>query len=320
MQAQSIAKEFHVVTQLLNTFRMRINELQIAECSRRYRRGHRCRENETARLVFQEFNQLLGTGDKAAFGGHGLAQSPDGHIGMFTIVMFRKSAPRAPKDARGMRLINHEQHAMRFRNPQKLRQVCQIAIHAENGIRHNKTTEIRNRVFRKLFSCAELSLGRSNRAFQIRHVIVLVHKAFCTRKANAINDACVIQFVAENKIVLATQRRNRSHVRHVARIERDSRLFAFELCNKLFEFIVRSLVAGREASATAPRSPFKDRIRHRLLEFRNVRQIQVRIRSEQNRILTRNRHMRCFWRRDVTQRAVRIVRTRRFKRIFREKV
>ena len=130
----------------------------------------------------------------------------------------------------------------------------------------------------------------------------------------------MVQFVAENKIVLATQRRNRSHVRHVARIERDSCLFAFELCNKLFEFIVRSLVAGREASATATGTPFKDRIRHRLLEFRNVRQIQVRIRSEQNRILTRNRHMRCFWRRDVTQRAVRIVRTRRFKRIFREKV
>ena len=148
MQAQCIAKEFHVVTQLLNTFRMRINELQIAECSRRYRRGHRCRENETARLVFQEFNQLLGAGDKAAFGGHGLAQSPDGHIGMFTIVMFRKSAPRAPKDARGMRLINHQKAIASASNAQKLRQIRQIAIHAENSIRHDETTERPRNLFR----------------------------------------------------------------------------------------------------------------------------------------------------------------------------
>ena len=148
MQAQSIAKEFHVVTQLLDAFRVRIDELQIVECSRRYRRSHRCRENETARLVFQEFNQLLGAGDKAAFGGHGLAQSPDGHIGMFTIVMFRKSAPRAPKDARGMRLINHQKAISSASNAQKLRQIRQIAIHAENGVGHNEPAEGMRTLFR----------------------------------------------------------------------------------------------------------------------------------------------------------------------------
>ena len=78
---------------------------------------------------------------------------------------------------------------------------------------------------------------------------MLIDKALGAGKADTIDNASVVQFIAKDKVVLAAQRRNCANIRHVARIERNGGFFAFEFGDKFFQFLMRRLVARRKPSA-----------------------------------------------------------------------
>ena len=221
--------------------------------------------------------------------------------------MFGKSAPGLAEHARGVSFIDHQKAIRFFRDAQKFRQIREVAVHAEYCIGHDELTRCRqcglgSRLFRFL-----------NHPLQICHIIMLIHKALGARKANTINNAGVVQFIAKDKVVLAAQCRNRTDIRHVARIERDSGLFALEFCDKIFQLLMRSLVARRKPSATATSPPLQDGLGHRLLKFIDVREVQIRIRRQKNLFLRcavghTDLHTRRFRRFHQAHRAVSVVR------------
>ena len=225
--------------------------------------------------------------------------------------MFGKSAPGLAEHARGVRFINHQETIIFFRNTHEFRQIREVAIHTENSIGHDEFARGRR-----------CGLARSrfirflNHPLQIRHIVMLIDKALGARKANSIDNAGVVQFIAKNKVVLAAQSRNRADVRHVARIERNGGFFALEFGDKFFQFLVRSFVARRKPSAAATCTPLQNKLSHRLLELIDICQIQVRIGSQQNlfprsAIGHANFHTQRFRRFHQTQGAVSIIRPRR---------
>ena len=114
---------------------------------------------------------------------------------------------------------------------------------------------------------------------------MLVNKALGSRQPNSVDNARVVQFIAKDKVILTAQSRNRADIRHVARIKRNGGFFALEFRDKFFQFLMGRLVACGKAGSPTPCAPLQNRLGHRLLEFVDVRQVQVRIGSQQNLFL-----------------------------------
>ena len=175
---QAFAEEIYIAAKLLNPFGVGFDKFQVVQGGSRNCGGHRRGEYETAGFVSQKVNQFLLACHETAFGGDRFAESADSDIGMFATVVFCQTAARFAKHTRGMRFVNHQQNFVSLCNLQQFRQIRQVAIHAEYGVRHNHAAEIRTEFCGLL---ASICLRFRNDAFQIGHVVVLVNKALGTR-------------------------------------------------------------------------------------------------------------------------------------------
>ena len=69
-------------------------------------------------------------------------------------------------------------------------------------------------------------------------IAVRINKSFCPRQAAAVDDAGVIERIAENRIALAGQRRENSRVRLKTGIEHQGRFGALEFSEVIFQLFM----------------------------------------------------------------------------------
>ncbi len=118
------------------------------------------------------------------------------------------------------------------------------------------------------------------------------------RQAAAVNDAGVIQFVGEDHIFFANQRRHRRQVRHEARLKRNAGLRAFELGKTLFQFNVQAHRPGNGAHGGGTQTIFFNRALRRRQNFWMIRQTQIIVGAEVQNFFAIHNQPRALWRAD----------------------
>ena len=96
------------------------------------------------------------------------------------------------------------------------RQMANVAVHAEDAVRDDKAHAAGGRLHGLQFR------------FQIRRVLVFVDDDFGLADAAAVDDAGMVQFVAENDVAGPGQAVQDAQVRHVARVEEQGRFAVLE--------------------------------------------------------------------------------------------
>ena len=91
-----------------------------------------------------------------------------------------------------VRVVDHRQRVVFFGEVANGREVRDCAVHRE-------TTVSRNQSEARILRGAELRL-------QICHVVVFIAKPLRFAEANAVDDAGVIQFIADHRVFLGEQR------------------------------------------------------------------------------------------------------------------
>ena len=106
--AQCIAEVLDVVLERLHALGMGVDVLEVRVCGGGHGGRHCSREDETAGLVLEEFDEFLRTRHEAAFGGDGFAQRADGNVGVSTAVVLGETPAGSADHARGVRFVNHK--------------------------------------------------------------------------------------------------------------------------------------------------------------------------------------------------------------------
>ena len=197
-------------------------------------RGKRGGKNERPRRVAQKVaHGARGAGD-AAFAGHGLAERAhhNGHILMAEAEVLQTAASGGPQHARCVGVVHHQGQAVLAAQARQFRQAGDVAIHAENGIGDDKS-----------FGGA----GLADFSLQIGGVVVGVNHCARPRKAAAVNDAGVVQGVAENMGAGAAQAADDAHIGRVAAVEQQGGLAALEAGQQFFQPGVGRHVARNKA-------------------------------------------------------------------------
>ena len=126
--------------------------------------------------------------------------------------------------------------------------------------------------------------------FEVGHVVVAVAKALRLAQADAVDDAGVIQFVADDGVLFAEQRFEHAAVGiEAARIE-DAVVGSEERGNRPLELLVHGLRAANEAHRRHAEAPVLEPLARRRDQPRVVGQAQIVVRAEIEHLGARAQH------------------------------
>src|SRR6185503_11760225 len=115
-----------------------------------------------------------------------------------------------------------------------------VAVHAENRLGNDHTA-------RSVLSLFEIG-------FELIEITMIVNEGLCARQSATVDNARVIEPIAENHVALARKRRENPRVRLKSGIEYQRRLGAFKSRKPIFQLFMEGHITGdqaRRARATA---------------------------------------------------------------------
>ena len=140
-------------------------------------------------------------------------------------------------------IVHHGESAELVREIADALKVCDVAVHREDAVGrdHDAFAPVRLRGFQL-------------RA-QVVHVVVFVFVAFRLRKAHAVDDRGVIQFIGNDGIVRASDRLKEAAVRVKAGRIQNGVVRAHKVRNAALQFLVDLLRAADEADGGKAEAP-----------------------------------------------------------------
>ncbi len=178
-----------------------------------------------------------------------------------------------------VRLVDHQHRAAPFTHVDEVRQRGEIAVHAEHGIGDDERPAL-------AFAGEEV--------VELGGVFVRVDAEGRAREAASVEDARVVQAVAEDRVALAGERRDRADVGHVAGREDDRGLGALESRDGVFEFAVDGHRARDEPRRAAAGAVFIGRRLRRLDQFGMVGEPEIVVRAEADVVGAVHPHVRAL--------------------------
>ena len=149
--------------------------------------------------------------------------------------IFVRAAAGFAEKSGGVRVVDHRERVVFFGEIANRLEVRDRSVHRETAISGDQSEA---RILRR----AELRL-------QIGHVVVLVTKALRFAEADAVDDAGVIQFIADDRVFLAEQRFEQTAVGVETGWIKNRVFCAEEFRKRGFQFLVNVLRAANEAHA-----------------------------------------------------------------------
>ena len=165
-----------------------------------------------------------------------LAQRAGNHVDVVEHAEFLgRAAAAGAKMAGAVAIVDADNRVVLVGQLADVRQLRQVAVHAEDAVGEDHLESA--------------VLGLFELGLQIGHVVVLVAEALRLAQTDAVDDAGVVQLVAQDRVLLAEQWFEQPAVGVEAGDVEDRVFLAEEVGDRLFELPVRLLRAADEADA-----------------------------------------------------------------------
>ena len=175
-------------------------------------------------------------------------------------------APVLPHHPARVRVIHHHDGAELLRQGDQIRQGGDVAVHTEHAVGNQQRPACAARRFQK-------PAGRG-------HVLMRIDLLLRTRQARPVDNAGMVQFVADDHIVLTQQRRHGPGVCGKSGLIQQGRLGVFETRQFFLQFLMDRHVAGDRPDRAGPHTQFINGAPRRCLQAGMVRQAEVVVRTE----------------------------------------
>jgi hypothetical protein len=200
---------------------------------------------------------------------------------------FRGAAASLAHDAGRVALVHQQVRVRKFlRQPLQLVQSRHVAVHAEHAVRHDES-DLRVRPLRH---ARRLCRRHRLRQLLLQIYVVQVLEALLRLRlaqADAVDDAGVVQLVAEDRVPLAQQRLEDPRVRVEARPVQDRVLRAVERGKSPLQVLVDVLGAADESHRGQTEPVRVQRVLGRLHQARVVRQTKVVVSTKVHKLAGR---------------------------------
>src|SRR5450755_4169280 len=212
--------------------------------------GHRIGKQIRTRALAQQLDDFLASRSIASRGAaQRLAQraGDDVHLG-FDSAVFGRAAAAVAHETDCVRVVDHHQRPMPFRERADRAQIGDDSVHGKNAVGGDQLEARAGRV------------GFVQFGLEIAHVVIAVAETFCLAKPDAVDDACVVQFIADNRVFLAEKRLEEAAVGvETARIE-NAVVCPQEPAQRRLELLVHGLRAADEAHRGHAEAPMIERL------------------------------------------------------------
>ena len=257
-----------VVPKLLDALGLLLQHIESGQARRGHGRRMRRRKQERARAMVQELDQVAAPAHVPAQHADRLRERP--HLNVYAPMqaeMIDRPAPVAPQHARGMRVVHHHDRAVPFGRLGQPGQRADIAVHREHAVGDQQLAPGHR------IQLAQDLLRRG-------HILVREHVDLGPRQPAAVDDAGVVQLVADDVVFRRQDRRHRARVGREARLEHHARFHVLERRDALLELHVHAHGAGDGAHRAATHAEFADRFQRRFAQFGMRRQPEVVVGGE----------------------------------------
>ena len=257
---------------------MGFNVAQRGQRHRALRRGNARREDERAGVVAGEVHHLRACGHVAAQAGQGLGEGAhvDVHFILQTVITGR-AASAVAQHAKAVGVVHHDPRAILLRQAADLRQVRDVALHAEHAVGHDQAA-------RSVRNLLELN-------FQLLHVLVAVGQHAAVAQAAAVVDGGVVLAIADHVVAVAHDGRNDAQVALEAGGEGHHGLLVQEARQLGLQLQMHLQRAVQEAGARAARAVLLQRVQTRLDDLRVLRKSQIVVRAQHDAALALHLHL-----------------------------
>ena len=187
------AEELCVFLELVAQFGRRTQKLQCFQRGSDNRRRDSVGKQIRPRTLPQKIDDLLApAGEPAAGTAQGFAECAGDNIDpAHHAAIFVRAAPGLAEKTSRVRVVDHRHCAIFFREITNRGQIRDRAV-------HRKTTISGNQFEARILRGAKLR-------FEVVHVVVFVTKALRLAEANAVDDARVIQFITDHRVLFREQ-------------------------------------------------------------------------------------------------------------------
>lgn len=144
-------------------------------------------------------------------------------------------------EADSMAVINHYKCAVFIREIADCGQVGNETVHGENAVGCNNFDSA-------ILCCFKLSL-------KVFHVVVLIAESLCFAKANAVDDACMVQLIGNDRVFRTEKSLKQTAVCIEAGSVQNAVIHAEKICDFAFELLVDQLSAANETYGGETEAP-----------------------------------------------------------------
>ena len=148
-------------------------------------------------------------------------------------MQLRRAAPGRADEAGRMRIVDHQQRAVLFLEPDDLVELGDVAVHREHAVGRDQARALALRLLQLLF--------------ELGHVAVRVAPALGLAQADAVDDRGMVQRVGDHRVLLAEHRLEQAAVGVEAARIQDRVVGAEESRDRRLELLVQVLRAADEA-------------------------------------------------------------------------
>src|SRR5512143_3684966 len=233
-------------------------------------RRERVREEVRPRALAQQVDDLAPCRDVAARrAAHRLPERPGQDVdAALDAAMLGRAAPTLAHEADRVRIVDHHERAVAIGQVAYRPQVRDGPVHREDAVGGDQ------------LGARARGVGLAELRLEVRHVVVAVAIALRLAEPDAVDDARVVELVADDGVLLPEQRLEETAVRvEAARVE-DRRVGAEERGERALERRVDALRPADEAYRREAEAPPREAVARRGDEPRVVREPQVVVRAE----------------------------------------
>ena len=289
--AESALEVTRVAPELFDELRLLLEHVDGGDACGNHRRRMRGREQERPRLVDQVIADNLRRRDVATHHADRLAQGADveGDPAVEAEVV-GGAPPVGTEHAGGMRVVDHHRSAVLLRSFHQIGKRCDVAVHAEDTVRHQQDAAI------------SLTPSLTERALGILRIGVLVEDSFGFGQPDPVDDARVVELVADDTVPRIEHGPDDADVHRIPALEGERRIGALEGCQPALQLFVERLGPRDGAHRSSARTPFQRRARGRLHELRMRVETEIVVAGKADHGLAGDIHLGSLRRFEHTQR------------------
>ena len=231
-------------------------------------------EDEAAGCVAELVDEELGAAGVAAFAGEGFGEGSHEDVRL----VFRGEAEvladavaGGAYDAGGVGFVDHGKKLIAVGDGQEPGQVGDIAVHAEDGVGDDETAA--GGVFLDFF-------------LEVLHIVVTIDDDFGAAQAAAVDDAGVVELVAEDDAVFGAECLEDADVCHVAGVVEQGGFCMLEAGEGFLQLCMERQCTGGQAGAAGAGAEEADGILGRGFYARLVDEAEVAVGCEHEQVLS----------------------------------